>query len=191
MSFLAQLRECGVGKAPASSHLYLLAEASSHPGLLGHLEFHGASHLCLWHLEPGCGLEKHAPWLFQLAPGSPLDTWLGSAHGSLGCTVIETSTAITALARHLRRFGKVQQGQQRYFLRLGDPRSLSLYVASLARQPMALAQLFDHGHLRTLYFHDPKTQLAMAVQPLFEQAADTFDQEGCLAWLFPEREGHP
>ncbi|WP_411384093.1 DUF4123 domain-containing protein [Pseudomonas sp. L7] len=94
MSFIAQLRECGLGTEPASGHLYLLAEASAHPGLIGHLEFQGASHLCLWHLEPGSGLEKHAPWLFQLTPDSALDTWLGSAHGGLGCTVIETDAAI-------------------------------------------------------------------------------------------------
>ncbi|MGC7841181.1 DUF4123 domain-containing protein [Pseudomonas wayambapalatensis] len=191
MSFIAQLRECGLGTEPASGHLYLLAEASAHPGLIGHLEFQGASHLCLWHLEPGSGLEKHAPWLFQLTPDSALDTWLGSAHGGLGCTVIETDAAIAALGRHLRRFSKIQQGKKRYFLRLGDPGSLSFYVASLARQPSALAQLFDHGRLRTLYFHDPKTELAMAAQPLFEQAADTCEQMGCLAWRFPRAKDTP
>ncbi len=191
MSFIAQLRDYGLGTAPASGHLYLLAQASAHPGLIGHLEFQGASHLCLWHLEPGSGLERHAPWLFQLTPDSALDTWLGSLHDGLGCTVIETDAAIAALARHLRRFSKVQQGKTRYFLRLGDPRSLSVYVASLARQPSALAQLFDHGRLRTLYFHDPKNDLAMAAQPLFEQAAGTCEQMSCLAWRFPRPKGTP
>ncbi|MCO7635140.1 DUF4123 domain-containing protein [Pseudomonas guariconensis] len=177
-----------IGDAGRDS-LFLLAEASTTPGLLGRLEFHAIEHQCLWYLEQNPGLEKHAPILFPLKPGSDLDTWLGTLDGSLAFTAFEATLPLEALAQHLRRFGKVQQGKQRYFLRLGDPRSLSLYVGSLAQHADTLARLFDHGRVLRLYFHDPATDLALGVQPLFEQAEDACEQEDYLAWLRPEREG--
>lgn len=190
MSLLARLEQHRIWAQPHDHDLYLLAQASANPGLLGRLEFHAAPHYCLWYLKQDRALEKHAPWLFQLSPGSELDTWLGKADQSLAFTVIDSSLSLEALARHLRRFGKVQQGRQRYWLRLGDPCSLHLYASSLARQPEALAQLFDHGRLRTLYFHAPHKGLALGVQPVFEQQRTSYTPDGCLAWLEPKREDH-
>lgn len=188
MSLVQQLREAGACPEAINGSLILLAEATAHPGLLGRLEFHRAEHRCLWDLRHSAGLEQYAPWLFRLMPGSDLDNWLGSGVGRLPCTAIESALPLDALTRHLRRFGKLQQGHQRYLLRLGDPRSLSLYIGSLAREAEPLAQLFDQGRLRTLYFHDPTVGLAIGVQPLFEQMQDTCEREDHLAWFVPARE---
>lgn len=190
MSLFQQLRQAGIGIEGLDNHLFLLAEAWGNPGLLGRLEFHVTPHRCLWHLEREVGLEKHAPWLFQLTCDSDLDRWLGSARGDLGFTVIDTGLPLDALTHHLRRFSKVQQGRQRYLLRLGDPKSLSLYIGSLAQQAEPLAQLFANGQLRTLYFQDPKIGLSQGVQPLFEQSLDTCEPDGYLAWLLPTGEGY-
>ncbi|MCE0918318.1 DUF4123 domain-containing protein [Pseudomonas sp. NMI760_13] len=187
MSLHRQLSEAG---APVSADqpLYLLAEACAVPGLPGRLEFHGAHYQYLWHLHLRPGLENHAPLLLQLSPGTDLDTWLASRQATFACSVVQSTLPLAELASHLRRFGKVQQGRQRYFLRLGDPASLHLYVASLAQQPQALADLFAHGRIRQLYFHIPQTGLAQGVQPLFEQTAQDCEQDGCLAWLTPSGE---
>lgn len=183
MSLHQQIREGDLYTGVISASLFVLAELSANSGLLGRLEFHATQHQCLWHLEHGTGLEKHAPVLFQLTAGSELDTWLGGLDGAFACTVVEAALPLEALARHLRHFGKVQQGQRRYFLRLGDPRSLSLFVGSLTHRPDTLARLFDHGRVRRLYFHDARTGLALGAQPLFEQKEGGNEREGCLAWL--------
>lgn len=183
MSLHQQLCEGDLYTGVVSASLFVLAEASAIPGLLGRLEFHATQHQCLWHLEHGTEMEKHAPVLFQLTAGSELDTWLGGLDGAFACTVIEAAQPLEAIARHLRRFGKVQEGQRRYFLRLGDPRSLCLYVGSLTHRPDTLARLFDHGRVRRLYFHDPGIGLALGAQPLFEQTEGSGEREGCLAWL--------
>lgn len=183
MSLHQQLSEGGLYTGVVSASLFVLAEASANAGLLGRLEFHASQHQCLWHLEHGTGLEKHAPVLFQLIAGSELDAWFGGLDEAFACTVVEAALPLETLARHLRRFGKVQEGRRRYFLRLGDPRSLSLYVGSLTHRPDILARLFDHGRIRRLYFHDSRTGLALGAQPLFEQTEGSTEQEGCLAWL--------
>lgn len=183
MSLHQQLCEDGLFSGLVSESLFVLAETSANPGLLGRLEFHATQHQCLWHLAHSTGLETHAPIMFQLTANSELDAWLGGLSGAFACTVIESSLSLERLTQHLRRFGKLQEGQRRYFLRLGDPRSLSLYVGSLTHQPSTLARLFDGGKVRTFYFHDARIELALAVQPLFEQAAGGSEREGCLAWL--------
>lgn len=78
---------------------------------------------------------------------------------------------------------KLRQDDVVIFLRLGDPQSLSLYVASLTYRPDILGRLFDNGRVRRLYFHDARTGLALGAQPLFEQAEHGSEREGCLAWL--------
>ncbi|MBF8669088.1 DUF4123 domain-containing protein [Pseudomonas putida] len=183
MSLHQQLREGDLYTGVVSASLYVLAEPSANSGLLGRLEFHATQHQCLWHLEHCTGLEKHAPVLFQLTADSELDAWLGGLGGALACTVIEAALPLEGIARHLRRFGKVQEGQRRFFLRLGDPRSLCLYVGSLTHRSDTLARLFDHGRLRRLYLHDPRNGLALGAQPLFEQTEGSGEREGCLAWL--------
>lgn len=183
MSLHQQLSEGSLYTGVVSASLFVLAEASANPGLLGRLEFHSTRHQCLWHLDHHTGLEKHAPLLFQLTAGSELDAWLGGLDGAFACTVAETTLPLEALARHLRRFGKIQEGRRRYFMRLGDPQSLSFYVGSLTQQPDTLARLFDHGRIRRLYFHDSRTGLALGAQPLFEQTESSIEREGCLAWL--------
>lgn len=188
MSLHQQLSEGGLYTGVVSASLFVLAEASANPGLLGRLEFHSIQHQCLWHLEYNTGIEKHAPLLFRLTAGSELDAWLGGLDGAFACTVVEAALSLETLARHLRRFGKVQEGQRRYFLRLGDPRSLSLYVGSLTHRPDTLARLFDHGRIRRLYFHDSRTGLALGAQPLFEQTEGRSEREGCLAWRPLRRE---
>ncbi|RCL21388.1 DUF4123 domain-containing protein [Pseudomonas sp. AFG_SD02_1510_Pfu_092] len=188
MSLHQQLCEGGLCTGVVSASLFVLAEASANPGLLGRLEFHSIQHQCLWHLEHHTGLEKHAPLLFQLTAGSDLDTWLGGLEGTFVYTVAEAALPLEALARHLRRFGKVEEGRRRYLLRLGDPRSFSLYVGSLTHQPDTLARLFDHGRIRRLYFHDSRSGLALAAQPLFEQSEHGTERDGCVAWL-PLRKG--
>ncbi|WP_338206285.1 hypothetical protein, partial [Parageobacillus thermoglucosidasius] len=66
MSLHQQLSEGGLYTGVVSASLFVLAEASANAGLLGRLEFHANQHQCLWHLEHGTGLERHAPILFQL-----------------------------------------------------------------------------------------------------------------------------
>jgi len=190
MSLCHQLRENATCPDTLGSDLILLAEATANAELLARLEFHGIEHQCLWHLQRSAGLERYAPWLFRLVPGSDLDNWLGSSAGQLPFTALATAMPVDALARHLRRFGKLQQGSKRYWLRLGNPHALSLYVESLAHQAEQLAQLFDHGRLRTLYFHAPETGLAISVQPLFEQLAQTCERQEHLAWLVPAKAPH-
>jgi len=183
MSLHRQLTEGSLCTGTVNASLFVLAEASANPCLLGRLEFHASQHHSLWYLEYDAGLERHAPILFQLIAGSEVDAWLGALKGRFTGTVIEAALPLEALARHLRRFGKAQAGRRRYFLRLGDPQSLSLYVASLTYRPDILGRLFDNGRVRRLYFHDARTGLALGAQPLFEQAEHGSEREGCLAWL--------
>ncbi|GJB85183.1 hypothetical protein KAM380_096480 [Aeromonas caviae] len=81
MSLHQQLSEGSLYTGVVSASLFVLAEASANPGLLGRLEFHSTRHQCLWHLDHHTGLEKHAPLLFQLTAGSELDAWLGGLEG--------------------------------------------------------------------------------------------------------------
>lgn len=162
--------------------VYFLAESSAHPDLQARMEFHDIMHRSLWRLDLQSDLEKHAPFLFVVPTESAFDAWLGATIDTLPLTVISSRHSFDALIRHLRRFSKFEDPNGRYFLRLGDPASLHLYVASLAQHPDQVARFFDQGAVGELYFHDPRSGLSRHVSPLFEQKLEHAEHDGYLVW---------
>lgn len=183
MSLHRRLRELGAAPRSTAVESYFLVEGASRTGLQARLEFHDEPYRLLWYPDVSATLEKHAPVLFQAAPDGDLDAWLGERFDELSFSVIHSPLDHDALCRQLRRFSKHQDESGRYFLRLGDPVSLHLYVASLARAPDKVARFFADGGIESLYFHAPAQGLSRQVQPLFEQAPGHAMRDGCLAWL--------
>lgn len=89
---------------------------------------------------------------------------------------------IDSIGARLRRFTKFQDSDGCYFLRLGDPVSLRLYLDSIAHTPETVAKLFGHKGVEALYLHAPRITLSRHVQPLFEQGWDHPGREGYLLW---------
>ncbi|MFD4836911.1 DUF4123 domain-containing protein [Achromobacter sp. NPDC058515] len=182
MSLQQILSDRGIESANAEASKYCLAEMSAHPDLCARLEFHGVPHRSLWRLEQPSALERHAPCLFPSVAGSEFDNWLGSVLDALPLSVVFTRLPIERLASHLRRFIKFQDDDGRYFLRLGAPAALRLYLGSIAQEASTVARWFGHQGVESLYLHDPGIALALRVQPLFEQGWNSAGREGCLVW---------
>ncbi|KAB1585305.1 DUF4123 domain-containing protein [Burkholderia cepacia] len=162
--------------------MYFLVESGAHPDLLARMEFHDIVHRSLWRIDLQSDLERHAPFLFVAPPESAFDAWLGATVDTLPMTVISSRHSIDTLIRHLRRFSKFEDLNGRYFLRLGDPASLQLYVASLAQHSEQVARFFDQGAVGELYFHDPRSGLSRCVSSLFEQNLEHAENDGYLVW---------
>ncbi len=183
MSLHRKLMDIGVMPRSTATEVYLLAEATAKAELQARLEFHGEPHRSLWHTDTAASLERHAPMVFQAAQDGSLDAWLGENFDDLPLSVIHSRLDQDALGRQLRRFSKHEDDNGRYFLRLGNPASLHLYVASLAFAPAQVARFFDDGRIESIYFRDPRQGLSRQVQPLFEQKLDEAIRDGCLVWL--------
>ncbi|MFD2641289.1 DUF4123 domain-containing protein [Pseudomonas japonica] len=187
MSLHRQLEAAGVVPRSMATGVYLLVEGAARTELQARLEFHDEPHRMLWLTDAAVILERHAPVLFQAMPGGKLDAWLGERFNDLSLSVIHARLDHDALCRQLRRFSKLEDDNGRYFLRLGDPVSLHLYVASLARAPAEVARFFADGDIESIYFHAPAQGLSRQVQPLFEQAFEHAERDGCLVWLAIEQ----
>ena len=183
MSACQRLDDLGLLTRGSQVRLFVLIEASAERDLLARLEFHAVGHRSLWRLESMSELEKHAPYLCEVEPGGDFDAWLGTHYDQLALTWLFTRLTYDELWQHLRRFSKFEEGGRYFFLRLGNPGSLHLYIASMAQTPAPLARLFADGAIEEFYFHEPQTGLARRVQPLFEQKRDSIAEfDGCLVW---------
>ena len=189
MSLHRHLTDIGVVPRSAETAVFLLAEGGAQAELQARLEFHDEPHRMLWHMDAAGQLEKYAPVLFQAGQGGRFDVWLGEHFDDFSFCVIHARLDHDALCRQLRRFSKHEDENGRYFLRLGNPASLHLYVASLARVPERVARFFDQGRIEAVYFRDLRQDLSRHVQPLFEQALDGTERDGCLIWRSIEPRG--
>lgn len=183
MSLHRHLVDIGVVPRSTTAKVFLLVEGAAQTELQARLEFYDEPHRTLWHMDAAAQFEKYAPMLFQASQDGSLDAWLGENFDDLSLSVIHARLDHDALCRQLRRFSKHEDDDGRYFLRLGDPASLHLYVASLASAPAQVARFFDDGRIESIYFRDPRQGLSRQVQPLFEQRLDSADLDGCLVWL--------
>ncbi|MFG8628900.1 DUF4123 domain-containing protein, partial [Pseudomonas paraeruginosa] len=166
-----------------TAKVFLLTEGAAQTELQARLEFYDEPHRTLWQMNAAEQMEKYAPMLFQASQDGSLDAWLGENFDDLSLSVIHTRLDHDTLCRQLRRFSKHEDDNGRYFLRLGDPTSLHLYVASLASSPTQAGRFFDDGRIESIYFRDPAQGLSRQVQPLFEQRIDIAGRDGCLVWL--------
>ncbi|HWL27507.1 MAG TPA: DUF4123 domain-containing protein [Burkholderiaceae bacterium] len=182
MSLHQRLADIGLAPRSAETGTFLLVEGAARTALQARLEFHDEPHRMLWYVDAAVQFERLAPTLFQVSPNGRLDAWLGENFDAIALSVVHARLNHDALCRQLRRFGKHEDESGRYFLRLGDPASLHLYVASLSRAPARVAQFFDHGRIEGIYFRDPGLGLSRQVQALFEQPLDGADRDGCLIW---------
>lgn len=183
MSAYQHLDDRGLASRASNVRMFVLIEASADRNLLARLEFHSVNHRSLWRLESQSELEKHAPYLCQIEPGGDFDTWLGDNYDKVALTWLFTRMSFDDLWQHLRRFNKFENEGRYFFLRIGSPGSLHLYVASIAHTPVTVARLFADGGIEEFYFHDPQTGLSQRVQPLFEQQRDTVAEfDGSLVW---------
>ncbi|EDW2056459.1 DUF4123 domain-containing protein [Salmonella enterica subsp. enterica] len=184
MDLHSWLAEWGMAAAPGIN-VFCLAEMSAQSDLRARLEFHDESYRLLWKLEPHSVLEQHAPCLFQIEPGSAFDQWLGSTLDDFPLSILFTRQGIDDICALLRRFTKFGDSDGRYFLRLGDPASLRLYLDSVAHEPETVAKLFGSRGVEEFYLHAPRIALSRRVQPLFGQGWDHPGREGYLVWGEP------
>lgn len=191
MSVYQRLEDLGLRRPTIHVQAFVLLEASADRGLLARLEFHSVNHRSLWRLESQSELEKHAPYLCQVEPGSDFSAWLDAGYDSVAMTWLFTRLPFDELWQHLRRFSKFEDDGRYFFLRLGHPDSLHLYVASIAHSPVMVAGFFADGGVEELYFHGPQSGLSRRVQPLFEQQRATgIEFDGSLVWYgVPMQEG--
>lgn len=186
MGLKTWLADRGIAVAAPEINVFCLAEMSAHSDLRARLEFHDEPYRSLWRLESQSTLEQHAPCLFQSPPEGAFDEWLGGVLDDFPLSTLFTRLPIESICSHLRRFTKVQDNEGRYFLRLGDPASLRLYLDSIAHAHETVARLFGHRGTEEFYLHDPRIALSRRVQPLFEQGWDHPGREGYLLWREPE-----
>ncbi|WP_423762287.1 DUF4123 domain-containing protein [Burkholderia sp. NLJ2] len=182
MGLRTWLAERGIAPATVAVNAFCLTEMSGHPDLRARLEFHGVPYRSLWQTGAHSALEQHAPCLFRSDAESAFDQWLGSTLGTLPLTVLFTRLPADHMAAHLRRFTKFHDDEGRYFLRLGDPASLRLYLDAVSHDPAVVARLFGQRGMEALYVHDTRIALSRHVQPLFEQGWDSTGREGYLVW---------
>lgn len=176
------LADRGIDASSRGAHVLFLAEMSAHPELRARLEFHDQPYRMLWKLEAQSALEQHAPCLFQAHAESAFGHWLGSTISTFALTVLLARDDIDAIASRLRRFTKFQDGGSRYYLRLGDPAALRLYIDSIAHAPEVLTRLFGHKGVEAFHLHAPRIALSRQVAPIFEQGWDHPGRNGYLLW---------
>ncbi|CAD5110409.1 DUF4123 domain-containing protein [Zestomonas carbonaria] len=169
MSLHDHLQSLGIASRGPQFRLFVLIEGSAHKELIARQEFHEAQLRPLWRTEDRPELEKHAPYLSLVEAHSDFDAWLGSIQAKTRWTAIYSLLTLDQLATQLRRFSKFQNEDRRFFLRLGDPNSLHLYLASIAEDATTVGRFFANGGIDEFYFHAPEARLSQRVQPLFEQ----------------------
>lgn len=182
MSLQSWLADRGIAPAAPEMNVFFLAQMSAHTELRARLEFHDQPYRLLWKLEPQSTLEQHAPCLFQSDTDSAFDHWLGSTIDAFPLSILLSREGIDGIGARLRRFTKFEDSAGRYFLRLGDPAALRLYLDSIAHTPETVAKLFGHKGVETFYLHAPRIALSQRVEPLFEQGWDHPGREGYLLW---------
>ena len=115
---------------------FLLVDAARSPGILPLLVESGATYACLYSGVAAQDLAYYAPYLVEVASGSPfLEKFLQEGWDHAWGYVVVSDAPLEALRTHLRKFLKVtlDDGESVYF-RFYDPRVIRIFLPTCSAE---------------------------------------------------------